>query len=47
MFWAQIVHIDGSFYVVGGRTDDAALETTIAKLDANLLWSPVGDMQHC
>jgi len=45
LFWAPIVHIDGSFYVVGGRTARLPYETTIAKLDANSReWSRVGDL---
>jgi len=45
LFLAPIVHIDGSFYVVGGRTARLPYETTIAKLDANSReWSRVGDL---
>ena len=42
---APITFIVDAFYVFGGETDIShSHETTIGKLDANLIWSKVGDL---
>ena len=43
IFWAPVVYIGDSFYVVGGRADGGYI-TTIGKLDANSRWSKAGDL---
>ena len=45
IYEAPIVFIREAFYVFGGRTEKASYDTQIGKLDANSVWSKVGDLQ--
>ena len=42
---APIVFIREAFYVFGGRTHKSSFDNQIGKLDANSVWSKVGDLQ--
>ena len=44
IFQASLVYIREAFYVFGGNTDINENDTTIGKLNADLLWSKVGDL---
>ena len=43
---APIVYIIDAFYVFGGDTDKSETNNQIGKLDANLVWSKVGDLNR-
>ena len=43
---APIIYIGDAFYVFGGETDINWNDTTIGKLDVNLVWSRVGDLNR-
>ena len=45
IYYAPIVFIRDAFYVFGGHTDKSSTDTQIGKLDANSVWSKVGDLQ--
>ena len=45
IYHAPIVFIREAFYVFGGRTDKSHFDNQIGKLDANSVWSKVGDLQ--
>ena len=41
---APIIFVRDAFYVFGGTTDISSYDTTIGKLDADLIWTKVGDL---
>ena len=41
-----MVYVDDAFYVFGGSPDEDGLDTTIAKLDGDFVWTKVGDMNQ-
>ena len=43
---APIVYIRDAFYVFGGCTDITCSDTTIGKLNAELVWGKVGDLNE-
>ena len=45
IFYAPIIHVDGAFYVIGGRTGHEIYSKTIARLDSiSYEWSKPGDL---